>query len=148
MNKKGTFCGLLLTLLLFMMVFSCKVKLDIPEKKMVSILVDIHLADGVMQTDQTSHMHGYVDSIQVYGPIIEKYGYTMDEFRNSIGQYMENPRIFERVYTTVIKELKERQSQYSYAVVDELKQNVKEEDMETYLRYVISVAGDTLSVWW
>lgn len=147
MNKKGTFCGLF-SILLFFTVVSCSVDLGISEKKMAAILVDTYLADGTMLSQQNYAILEFADSTQVYTPILAKYGYTVDDFRSALNLYMKNPRALESVYNEAMKQLTKLQSQYALAAGIGKELPTKEEDPETYLRYKVSVAGDTTMVYW
>ena len=149
MNKKGC----ILAIFLLCVLSSCKVKFDIPEKKMVSILVDMHVADGVIAARSVSFdMVEVMDSSLLYRPILEKYGYTPDDFRNALNQYMKNPKALEDVYNKVIKQLKESQKLYASAANiiegEDINQDRVQEQMESLLYYKTSVVGDTIMVWW
>ncbi len=148
MNKKGTFCGVLAILLFFMMV-SCKVELGIPEKKMAAILTDFYMANGVVITQQISRSPDFLDSAQIYTPILKKHGYTIDEFKSSMDLYMKNPRILENVYSDVLQQLTKLQNQFSHVAAADLKKARHiQEELSTYIYYEISIAGDTLRAYW
>jgi hypothetical protein len=156
---------------------SCKVKLGIPEKKMVAILVDIHLADGILMSKEFS-VHEF-DSAQVYTPILQKHGYTITDFREALNQYMKNPREFESVYNKVIQQLKNMQKQYASGDIHIENPNIREledrediqieerlqieegfkskrelqgrdgvQGIEEFFHYDVSIVGDTIKVWW
>lgn len=128
---------------------SCKVKFDIPEKKMAAILADMHMADGVMDVQHTFEVSYLSDSAQIYKPILKKYGYTLENFRSALNQYMKNPKAFESVYKRVIKRLKAVQKQYATEEsIPAHKGRIEQHDMQEYIRYEISIAGDTTMVWW
>ncbi len=131
------------------MTVSCGVELGIPENKMASILVDIHLADGIMMNRQTLSTYEHTDSTQIYAPILKKYGYTLDDFRSSLNLYMKNPRALESVHNKVLERLKKLQDQYSSAAgIQKSLLPSKKDDLETYLRYKTSIAGDTVLIYW
>lgn len=120
---------------------------------MVSILVDMHVADGVIAARSVSFdMVEVMDSSLLYRPILEKYGYTPDDFRNALNQYMKNPKALEDVYNKVIKQLKESQKLYASAANiiegEDINQDRVQEQMESLLYYKTSVVGDTIMVWW
>lgn len=149
MNKKGTFCSIF-AILLFFMTVSCKVDLGISEKKMAAILTDFYLADGVMFTRDIASSPDYLDSVQVYTPILKKHGYSIEDFRSSLYEYMKNPKRLEYVYSEVLRQLTELQSQFSHIAEEDLKKSrlLQQEDSSASLRYELSIAGDTVRAWW
>lgn len=143
MNKKNAILKTALVSIIFT-VFSCGIKYGIPEKKMVAILTEMHLADGTIAVNQHVHIHGYLDSTQLYGPILDKYGYTQEDFRASLDMYLRNPKTFDDVYSKVIERLKEQQAVYAPPPAPK----VTKLSLDELLNYEVSLSGDTTAVWW
>lgn len=94
---------------------SRKNKLDkrnlIPEKELVSILTDIHLADGLLSLPRVNSWASSLDSITSYYLIIEKHGYTKDIMDKTMKYYfLENPKRLNKIYDQVLGILSEMES--------------------------------------
>lgn len=59
----------------------------IKKKTMVSIVQDMYLADQYIE--KTPHLRAQTDSLFVYPAILAKYGYTMDDYANSIRYWLQ-----------------------------------------------------------
>jgi hypothetical protein len=95
-----------LVLLVFVMISSsCQEKKKIPREEMISILVDIHLLDGVIQQDRYRQRLKMPDSLNVYSHVLEKHGYTREQFDSTMNFYSRDPRKFERIYQDVMSRL-------------------------------------------
>ena len=95
----------LLTLVFMMTSVSCQDREKIPREEMVSILVDIHLLDGAIQQDRYRKKLEIPDSLNVYNHVLEKYGYTREQFDSTLNFYSRDPRKFERIYQDVMARL-------------------------------------------
>jgi hypothetical protein len=83
----------------------------IPEKDLVSILEDIHLADGLLSLPQISSRFSSLDSIEVYYKVIEKHGYTKEKMDKTMKYYFINdPKKLNEIYDKVLGILSERES--------------------------------------
>ena len=91
--------------------FSCSEKQKsstLPEKKMIEVLVDIHLTEG-----KVNAMHlGTVDSsLVVYNylekQIFKKHGVDSARFTNSLNDYLREPKSFKELYKKVSAKLNE-----------------------------------------
>ena len=97
----GGLCLVLLT--------GCRPEGIIPPDDMVNLFTEFYEADACIETlgygnyEITKH----VDSLRVYEPIIERYGYTKEMFRESLTYYLRKPDeiipIFDRVYDRLSK---------------------------------------------
>lgn len=100
---------LLPVLLLIIVLFSCNRiprRYIIPPKKMVNVLVDIHLADG-MADENMRHSSGFVlDSASLYGSVFKKYGVTRAQFDSTMNYYSEHPDDLQKMYNQVTARLK------------------------------------------
>lgn len=110
------------TLLIFILVpliaGSCsgrKNKLDqknlIPEKELVSILTDIHLADGLLTLPRIQTWFYSIDSISSYYYIIERKGYSKEIMDKTMKYYfMNEPKRLMEIYDEVLGKLSEMES--------------------------------------
>ena len=58
----------------------CKPNEDIPEEELVNIFHDAFLANAYLSRNSISES----DSLLIYEPILKKYGYTVEEFREAV----------------------------------------------------------------
>jgi len=105
----------IITLLtVFLIVTSCgKEVVPKPQKlisrdKMVSILVDIHLADAAYQTRHytSEEMKKYTES-DFYYSVLKKHDIADAVFEESLIYYSGKPKEFEKIYSRVISKLNE-----------------------------------------
>ena len=113
-----------LVLLALLSVVSC-VRLThpgiIPQKKFVSVLVDLQLADGIAVENIANRSAPLLDSATMYTAVFSKHGVTRAQFDSTMKYYTQHPEDFQQVYNLVTAQLKELE--------DNLKGNpVKEEE--------------------
>lgn len=73
-------------------------------REMVNLLVDLHKADGAIQT--IGYNYGHEESTRIYYlDILEKHGVTQCEFDSSLVWYTAHPKQFSRIYPRVISRL-------------------------------------------
>lgn len=77
----------------------------IPRDEMVKILVDVHLLDGGIQHAQYTDDVHLPDSIDLYDYVLDKHGYSQEQFDSSMSHYSRNPRKFDRIYQEVLSRL-------------------------------------------
>ncbi len=78
----------------------------IPEKDFVSILTDIHLADGLLIIPKIRNLYSERDSIKNYTDIIQSHGYTREELDRTIRYYyIKKPKKLIKVYDEVLGRL-------------------------------------------
>ncbi len=111
----------ILILSLLLTALSCGPRADIPEKKMIQIYYEISLLDTYVE--HNPKIRAQSDSMKVYAPLLDKYGYTEEEFVNSINFYLRDPEKFLKMIQAVETKLKERE-QYLY----DLQQHGVDED--------------------
>jgi hypothetical protein len=92
-----------------------KTKLDkknlIPEKELVSVLTDIHLADGLLILSKIKAGYSSLDSITAYIQIIEKHGYTKEIMDKTMKYYfIHDPKKLNKIYDQVMGILSEMES--------------------------------------
>lgn len=113
---KKTLQHILAVLLISVAVFSSCSKQEekiIPRKKMSRIYAEMLVLDQwINLSQQTRKM---TDTTLVYEPILEKYGYTSEDYRRSVYKYLDDPERYARILRSTsnildkrIKELKAR----------------------------------------
>ncbi|MDR3187590.1 MAG: DUF4296 domain-containing protein [Prevotellaceae bacterium] len=89
---------------------ACGDKKRIPERKLVRILAEMHLADAVLEVTRTSsHASWRSDSTAVYKAILDRYGYTPDQLYSSIARYNRSKDKATTLYNKVNKRLEKLQ---------------------------------------
>jgi hypothetical protein len=83
----------------------------IPEKKMVAILTDYYIMNGVITDYSVSRKMNHLDSASVYGSVLTKYGYIKADFDASLKYYINQPEKIEELYQKVIDELIKREAE-------------------------------------
>ena len=99
---KNIFPTVLTTCLLLCIVFvACEDRLNapIPEEKLISILVDVHTAEAMTETE-IQRVRDSMNPIY-YAQIYEKYGVTSQDFDSTMSVYAHNPERFDSVYSRV-----------------------------------------------
>jgi hypothetical protein len=83
----------------------------IPEKELVPILVDIHIANGLFTLQKINFWYSSLDSITSYYQIIEKHGYTKEIMDKTMKYYfLNNPRRLNKIYDQALVILSEMES--------------------------------------
>ena len=104
---------ILFILFSFVLVFSvgCSKKTEIsgkdfiPRDELVDLLVDLHLVDGITNDRKFYRNYEGVDSVDLLGPILEKYQVSRQMFDTTMYQYSRFPEIFDQVYNDVLTKL-------------------------------------------
>lgn len=71
---------------------------------LVEMLVDIHLAEGI-SNDRKFHRRFEADSVDMLGPILQKYGVTRKKFDTTMYTYSRYPELMDEVYNEVLIKL-------------------------------------------
>jgi hypothetical protein len=83
-------------------------KLLIPEDKLVKILTDTYLTDGMLDVYAVRETWSHRDSVQNYIDIIADYGYTLEQFNATLKYYFaDKPKKLSRIYDKVTGNLLE-----------------------------------------
>lgn len=77
----------------------------IPREVLVDVLVDIHLADGITNDRKFYRRYEDVDSIDLLGPIFEKYQVSLAMFDTTMFEYSRYPALLDQVYNEVLMKL-------------------------------------------
>ena len=99
---------LLYILLLLILLSSCAIRPDevLSNKEMVSLLVDLHCAEGILQV--AGYNYGHESEVeQYYQVILDEHGVTQAQFDSSLVWYTEHPAYFSRVYPKVRKQIQQ-----------------------------------------
>jgi hypothetical protein len=109
------FLMLIMILLITGACSSRKNKLDkrhlIPEKELVSLLTDIHIADGLLILPKINSWSTSLDSITTYIQVIEKHGYTKEIMDKTMRYYfIHDPKKLNKIYDQVLGILSEMES--------------------------------------
>jgi hypothetical protein len=73
----------------------------VDRETLVSVLVDMHLAEGVIN-DRKFQRRYEADSVDVLIPIFEKYGITREMFDTTMFIYSKYPDLMDEVYNDVL----------------------------------------------
>ena len=83
----------------------------IPEKDLIKILTDIHIADGLLRLPRINYLYSRSDSISPYIEIIESHGYTKELMDKTIRYYfIRHPKRLIRMYDKVLGNLSEMEA--------------------------------------
>ena len=85
------------------LLFSCTAKRNyiIPEKKLVPVLVDIHLADGMAMVVPYSSSKLKLDSTELYNAVFAKHHITRVMFDSTMVFYLRKPDKLKEIYSKV-----------------------------------------------
>ena len=101
---------LLLALILGAGLSSCQEKKSISGRAfikrdvLVDVLVDIHLSDAV-SNDRHFYRKFEADSIDLLGPILDKYEISQARFDTTMQVYSQHPELLDDVYNDVLRKL-------------------------------------------
>lgn len=121
---RSGYCLLLLMAILAMSCGHRRYGEIIPSKKLVNVLVDIHLADGIAVENMSPvNKRALLDSASLYESVFNKYGVTRAIFDSTMSFYSKHPDDFQKVYNKVTANLKRME--------DELNVKQNEEDKKS-----------------
>ncbi len=86
-------------------------KYIIPEKKLIQVLVDIHIADAIAMVVPYSGPADIPDSAQVYSSLFKKHNITHAQFDSTMAYYARKPEKLIKIYTAVNTILNKRESE-------------------------------------
>lgn len=83
----------------------------IPEKDLISILTDVHIADGLLALPHINYLYSTGDTLSSYIDIIEKHGYTKDQMDRTMRFYfIRRPKKLVKIYDKVLGTISELES--------------------------------------
>ena len=89
---------------------SCREKESIiPKDIMSQIYYDIYMTDEAV--DVNYRLRRMADTMRIYEPIFNKYGYTTEDYNRSVSFYLERPDKFESVFEDTKTMLEKRKAQ-------------------------------------
>lgn len=92
----------------------------VKEKKMIAMLVDIHLAEATFNRMQHDSIVRNSSSENFYYSVLKKYDVADSVFEKSYVYYASDPKEFEKLYREVINKLAEIEQGFSGRKLDEL----------------------------
>jgi hypothetical protein len=94
-----------LLFILFLSFLSCQSKEKkerLSPDKMTEIIIDLHMADGIMSVHRIRR-DLEVEPKEVYDSVLKKHGVNMEQFENSVKYYSKNMKKYTKIYNQVIK---------------------------------------------
>lgn len=91
----------------------------IPTDDMVSILVDVHLTDGMLSSSEIRRELAKKDSLNIYNILLHNYGYNRKDFDTSLFYYSKNFTLYDKIYKDVLNQLNEKETQLKEQSQDE-----------------------------
>lgn len=89
---------------------------------MTDILFEMHFADAVKDIEASnSILRIHNDSLAIYTPILSKFGYTVDDFNESVQYYTTKPETMKSIYAEIIKRVKAMNDEYTTLAITERK---------------------------
>lgn len=85
----------------------------IKEKKMIEMLVDIHIAEATFNHMRYDTLMKNSSSANFYYSVLEKYQVPDSVFEKSFVFYASFPKAFEEMYREVLNQLNEMEQEYS-----------------------------------
>ena len=118
----------------------------IPASTMSDIYADMFMADQWVA--QNSRSRRVADTSDFYGPIFEKYGYTVEDYDASVSHYLHKPDKYAKILKITATKLS-RQEKRLQAYEDALAKAVKFSPYKpTEFRYdTLRFRDDTLGLW-
>ncbi|MDR0688587.1 MAG: DUF4296 domain-containing protein [Prevotellaceae bacterium] len=101
-----TFLGLIFSLA----TVACGDEKNIPERKLVRILAEMHLADAVLESTRASgHTLWATDSTAIYMAVLDRYGYTVEQLYGTLARYGSSKDRVTKLYDKVNERLEKLQ---------------------------------------
>ncbi len=125
------------SLCISVILFSCigfKKKYLIPEKVLVPLLVDLHMADGIGAAQRVLPLPENLDSTVLYNSVFEKYRVSREEFDSTMTYYTNHPDNLNKIYEKVLAELSRLESELKDMEIEQeiKKQTVIWKDTNNY----------------
>ena len=107
----------LLLLTLILILFSCSDRGIIKKEEFPSVIADLFMADKALSMD-FSRMQS-ADTMSVYEPVLQKYGYTTEEFLATIDHYLPRPAKLKGFFTKAKEILENRKALIEEKIIEE-----------------------------
>ena len=92
----------------------------VKEKKMIEMLVDIHLAEATFNQMRYDSLIRNSTTENFYYSVLQKHGIADSVFEKSFVYYASDPKEFEKIYREVINKLNETEQNFSGRKQEEL----------------------------
>jgi hypothetical protein len=103
---------------------SCSKQKIIPEDTLSEIVYRMNIADVVLFARESPAIQ-FKDSIRVYEPIVEKFGYSFDDLRRTFLKYTSEDEKLQSVFMKVAKRIEEEKNLYTEpARIEKLLENM------------------------
>lgn len=130
---KNKLAVLLAAILILFSACNSRPEIVIEEETMVSLLTDIHMAEGLLEVQSSqSRDEGYAEGVR--SAVLAKYDITQERLDTSLVWYSQNLKYLIRIYNRVNKNLEEREEQWNLAA----------NEAETFGK---SASGDSVNLW-
>lgn len=83
----------------------------IPKEDMVEIIIDLHLADGMLSVNEIRQELVRKDTINYYEAILDAYGYNRSDFDTSVYYYSKHIDKYDQIYGEVLNRLNEMETE-------------------------------------
>lgn len=114
-------CVILLTATILLQ--SCRPRDIIPKDDMSRIYYDMYMTDQALL--QTTRLRRMTDTLLLYEPIFNKYGYTSDDYIRSVDYYLIEPETLEKILQETKLMLEKREAQLKLILETEGKRSGK-----------------------
>lgn len=102
-----------------MTVQSCRHRDLIPQDVMSRIYYDMYMTDQAVKDNRT--FDRMTDTLRIYEPLFNRYGYTTDDYIRSVNTYLERPDRFIKVFEETKAMLEKREAVLKKIVEIEMK---------------------------
>lgn len=102
--------------LFIIIIASCTPKNIISKGDMSDILYDFYMADRYLEDSGRDELG---DSVKVYIPILDEYGYSYDDYLSSMDYYLHKPEDLTKIFKEVESELMLRKEYLQYLIEEE-----------------------------
>jgi len=83
----------------------------IPREDMIEIIIDLHLADGMLSEKEIRKELLRKDTINYYHAILDNYGYERTDFDTSVYYYSKHIDKYDQIYKEVLNRLNEMETE-------------------------------------
>lgn len=85
----------------------------IPQNKMIDIITDLYITDGLMIMPMVHEWYESSDSIAAYRDVIESHGYTKEDFDRTMRfYYIKKPKVLMKMYEQALSRLSEMETRF------------------------------------
>lgn len=86
---------IILTVVLLAMALSCSKPRTIPSGKLARMYAEMFMVDQWVSDNKS--LQNSADTMFVYGNIFDRYGYTPEDYRYTVSQYLKDPESFSKI---------------------------------------------------